>query len=209
MSGIFITFEGIDFCGKSVQLELLQKRIINVDKQVVVIREPGGTVISEKIRQMLLDKNNMEMTPITEFLLYSAARSQLVIEKIIPELNSGKIVLCDRYYDSSTAYQGFGRELDLNIVNNINNFATYNISPHITFLLDIDINEVEKRKKKINVELDRIENESKTFFNVVRQGYLQIAKDNHQQFKVIDGKKTIPEIEKEIWNHFWSYLQGV
>ena len=208
MKGILITFEGIDFCGKSVQMELLAEKIVNLGKSIVVIREPGGTIISEKIREVLLKKERESMTPVAEFLLYSAARSQLVQEKIISNLNAGKIILCDRFYDSSTAYQGYGRGIELNMVRQINKLATQDISPHITFLLDIDIDEVEKRKKNINAQLDRIEEETKTFFNKVRQGYLIIAENNTQRFRIIDGSKTISAIENEIWNHFWSYLQG-
>lgn len=208
MKGILITFEGIDFCGKSVQLELLAKKIVNSGKSVVVIREPGGTVISEKIREVLLKKERETMNAVTEFLLYSAARAQLVQEKIVPDLNAGKIILCDRFYDSSTAYQGYGRGIKLNMVHQINKLATQDTSPDITFLLDITIAEVEKRKKKINARLDRMEDESKTFFNKVRQGYLKIAEANSQRYKIVDGTKSIPEIENEIWNHFWSYLQG-
>ena len=208
MKGILITFEGIDFCGKSVQMELLAEKIVNLGKSIVVIREPGGTIISEKIREVLLRKERESMTPVAEFLLYSAARSQLVQEKIISNLNAGKIILCDRFYDSSTAYQGYGRGIELNMVHQINKLATQDISPHITFLLDIDIDEVEKRKKNINTQLDRIEEETKDFFNKVRQGYLIIAENNPQRIRIIDGSQTISAIENEIWNHFWSYLQG-
>lgn len=208
MAGILITFEGIDFCGKSVQMELLVNKIVNLGKSVVVIREPGGTLIAEKIRDVLLKKEHEEISPLTEFLLYSAARAQVVQEKIFPNLAENKIVICDRFYDSTTAYQGYGREIELSLIHKINQLVTQGISPQITFLLDIEIDELEKRKRKINVRLDRMERETLTFFNKVRQGYLSIAKNNPQRFKIINGNKSISEIENEIWNHFWNYLQG-
>jgi len=202
MKGILVTFEGIDFCGKSVQMELLAKNIVNSGNSVVVLREPGGTIISEKIRDVLLKKERETMSPVAEYLLYSAARAQLVKEKIVPKLNEGNIVLCDRYYDSSTAYQGYGRGINLNKINMINKLATQQVSPDLTFLLDIDIGEMEKRKQKMNAKLDRMEEESKTFFNNVRHGFLAIAKNKSHRFRIIDGSKSINEIENEIWNYF-------
>ena len=208
MKGKLITFEGIDYCGKSIQMELLKKKIVNLGKPVLIIREPGGTLVSEKIRDILLKRENELMSPVTEYLLFSAARAQLVQHKILPNLKAGKTILCDRFYDSSTAYQGYGRGIDLDRVNLINKLATQNISPDITFLLDIDIDEVERRKEKSQRKLDRIEQETRTFFNKVRQGYLTIAENNPNRFKIIDGTKSIPEIENIIWSIFNSYLQG-
>jgi len=208
MDGIFVTFEGIDYCGKSLQLELLSQKIVNHGRLVSVIREPGGTVISEKIRDVLLKNEHNQMNSVTEILLYSAARSQVVSEKIVPHLNDGKIVLCDRFFDSTTAYQGYGRGIDLKFVENINRVATQNISPDITYLLDISVDVYHERQNKINAEPDRMEAEGNVFFEKVRQGFLTIARQNTDRFVIIDGSKSIPEIEDIIWQHFWSYLQG-
>ncbi len=208
MNGLFVTFEGIDFCGKSVQLELLTQKIVNLDKSYLVIREPGGTHISEKIRDVLLQKSNEIMNPLSEIFLYSAARAQLTQHKIIPGLKTGNIILCDRFFDSTTAYQGYGRGIELNLVKQINRMATQNILPEITFLLDITIDEMEKRKKISNTTLDRMEQESRAFFETVRQGYLKIAQEEPERFIIIDGSKPIPVIENEIWNHFQEHLQG-
>jgi len=206
--GMLVSFEGIDFCGKSVQLELLVQKIVNLGNSVVVVREPGGTVISEKIRDVLLKKEHQQMNPVTEMLLYSAARAQLVQDKIIPHLKQGAIIVCDRYYDSTTAYQGYGRGIDLHIIEQINKLVTTNIEPNISYLIDIDVDEVEKRQLKMKANLDRIEEESKVFFNCVRKGYLEIARKNPQRFVIIDGMRSIPEIATEIWNNFRSQLQG-
>ncbi|MBD3290630.1 dTMP kinase [candidate division KSB1 bacterium] len=208
MTGLFVTFEGIDFCGKSVQLELLTQKIVNLGKSHLIIREPGGTIISEKIRDVLLEKSTEKMDPISEIFLYSAARAQLTRHKIIPGLQSGNIVICDRFFDSTTAYQGYGRGIDLDFVKQINRMATQNILPDITFLLDITIDEMEKRKQESKVIPDRMEDESRVFFEKVRQGYLTIGSENPERFVIIDGSRKIPEIETEIWKHVYKYLQG-
>jgi dTMP kinase len=202
---MFITFEGIDFCGKSVQVELLQQKCVNLGKKVIVIREPGGTLIAEKIRQVLLAKESEPMNPVAELLLYSAARAQLVQQQIIPNLKAGQIIICDRYFDSTTAYQGYGRGIDLATINQIHQLATQEVLPDLTFIIDIDLDEVERRKKKVNTTLDRMEIETKTFFEKVRQGYLTIAEQYPKRIKVINGQQPIPNVAQEIWN----YLQGV
>ncbi len=132
---MFITFEGIDFCGKSTQIDLLEKHLLNKNKKVLVIREPGGTEISEKIRRMLLDKENSKMFMETEFLLFSASRSQLVREKIQPYLERGFYVISDRFHDSSSAYQGYGRGISIDVISSINKLAIGKSMPDITFLL--------------------------------------------------------------------------
>jgi dTMP kinase len=199
MSGQLITFEGIDFCGKSVQIDRLIARLKVNQIPFTLLREPGGTVIAEKIRDTLLTKEHEIMSPVTEFLLYSSARSQLVSEKIVPSLKQGLLVICDRYYDSSTAYQGYGRDIDLHIVHQINHFATNGIKTKVTFFIDIDIEEMEKRKKQANHKLDRMEDQQRTFFEKVRNGYLKIVKQESERFYVIDGKRTINSIAEEIW----------
>ncbi len=174
---MFITFEGIDFCGKSTQVELLKSYLVNKNKKVEIIREPGGTNISEEVRNILLDKKNGNMFMETEIFLFSASRAQLVREKIRPYLEKGFYVISDRFHDSSVAYQGYGRGVSIEAVSNVNNLAIGITIPDITFFIDIPIEEAEKRKtgKSIN-ELDRIEISELNFFERVRNGYLEISK---------------------------------
>jgi len=194
---MFITFEGLDFCGKSTQVELLKKYLIQQNKKVEIIREPGGTEISEKIRDILLDKKNNNMFMESEIFLFSASRSQLVREKIRPYLKKGFYVISDRFHDSTTAYQGFGRGIDIESVKKINEVAIGITKPNITFFIDIPIKEVENRKEKKRNELDRIEISDLNFFERVRNGYLELSK-KEKRFKVIDGTKSIDQIHKKI-----------
>lgn len=199
MKGTFITFEGIDFCGKSVQINRLTARLTDNGIPFYLLREPGGTIIAEKIRDILLTKEQEDMSPITEYLLFSAARAQLTQEKIIPALEKGLMVISDRYYDSSTAYQGYGRGIDVDTIHQVNRFATSAIKPNLTFFIDIDIEEMENRKKQADQKLDRMEDQQRTFFERVRNGYLQIVKQESERFYTIDGKRTINLIADEIW----------
>jgi dTMP kinase len=195
---MFITFEGLDFCGKSTQLELLKKYFEQSGNIVKIIREPGGVQISEKIRNILLDNENEEMFSETELLLFSASRSQLVREKIIPYLKNGDIVISDRFHDSSIAYQGFGREIDTQFVIDLQKFAIGKAKPDITFFIDIPVSEVSHRKSKlIDGNLDRIEVSENDFYEKVRGGYKFLAK-NEERFVTIDGLMTIDEINHEI-----------
>jgi dTMP kinase len=197
---MLISFEGLDFCGKSTQVELLVNYLNNSGKKVKVIREPGGTVISEKIRDILLDKKNDKMHIETEILLFSASRAQLVREVIQPYLNEGYFVITDRFYDSTTAYQGFGRQIPLGFVEKINMFAVGNTIPQITFFIDIPIEESDKRKTLRNGgELDRIEMSKRSFYEKVREGYLYLA-EKEKRFRIIDGLKHIDEIHEIIIN---------
>lgn len=195
---MFITFEGLDFCGKSTQVELLRKYFIIQGKKVIVIREPGGTEISESIRGILLNKNNFKMKTETEFLLFSSSRAQLVREVIIPALNSNTIVISDRYIDSSIAYQGYGRGLDIEILKLINSFVINEAIPNLTFLIDIPVEESLKRKSmKQPYLLDRIEISENAFYHRVWEGYHKIAKFE-KRFVIIDGTQKIEEIHKKI-----------
>ncbi len=195
---MFITFEGIDFCGKSTQVELLKKFFTDRDKKVEIIREPGGTEISELVRSILLDKKNYHMVMETEIFLFSAARAQLVREKIRPYLNQGIYVISDRFHDSTTAYQGFGRGIDIESVNHINSLAIGETIPDLTFFIDITIEEAERRKKLMrNFDPDRIEVSEASFYKRVRAGYLFIA-DQNSRMKVINGMKSIEEIHNDI-----------
>jgi|WetSurMetagenome_2_1015567.scaffolds.fasta_scaffold17629_2 dTMP kinase len=197
---MFITFEGIDLCGKSTQVKLLLDYLKKNKEKVILVREPGGTLISEKIRKILLDKDNSKMRYLTEFLLFSASRHQLTEEIIKPLLKKNYIVICDRYYDSSTAYQGYGGKIDLEIINQINKIATNNLIPDISFLIDINYDENIRRRKLSGKSHDRIEQKEKNYYSKVINGYRAIAKLNSKRFKIIEGKKEINEIHNEILN---------
>ena len=197
---MFITFEGIDFCGKSTQIELLKSYLLKNKKKVEVIREPGGTEISEKIRTMLLDKQNSKMLMETEFLLFSASRAQLVREKIRPYLEKGIYVISDRFHDSSTAYQGYGRGISIEVILSIHKLAIGNTLPDITFFIDIPVEIAEQRRQeKLSEHLDRIENSNKDFYSRVRNGYLELAK-NENRFRILNGTDSIENIHENIIN---------
>lgn len=194
---MFITFEGIDFCGKSTQVDLLRRYLIEQKKIVEIIREPGGTRISEMVRSILLDKIHQNMYNETEFLLFSSSRAQLVREKIRPYLMKGYYVISDRFHDSSTAYQGFGRGLSIEAIMNIHNLAIGDTIPDITFFIDIPVEEAENRKSQnLHKELDRIEVSEKDFYDKVRNGYLFLSKD--KRFRKLDGMQPIEIIHENI-----------
>ncbi|MGO1581376.1 MAG: dTMP kinase [Peptoniphilaceae bacterium] len=189
MSGLFVTFEGPDGCGKSTIANLIYERL--KDKfDIIKTREPGGTLISEKIRDLVLDKDNKDMDYRTEALLYAASRAQHVAEKIKPSLEKDKIVLCERFVLSSIAYQGYGRDLDIKDIKMINNFATGDIQPDIIFLFDTKDKWTLNRKIKSGG--DRIENSGSEFHKRVMQGYKELSKDD--QYFVIDATKGIDEV---------------
>jgi dTMP kinase len=194
----FISFEGIDFSGKSTQISLLSNYLSEKGYDVYVLREPGGTILSEQIRKILLDKQHSNMTSIAEIFLYSAARNQLLEEKIIPLLNKGYYVLADRYVDSTTAYQGYGRSLDLEMVKNINTAATKSILPFITFYLEIPPYIATERLKSSGKAADRLEVQGIDFYRRVFDGYKEISINNDSRFYTIDGLKSIENVHKEI-----------
>ena len=205
---MFITFEGIDFCGKSTQVKLLSEYLLEQKKDVHLIREPGGTEISEKIREILLDKKNNAMVMETEIFLFSASRAQLVKEVIRPYLQKGYYVISDRFHDSSTAYQGYGRGLPVDTIMKIHNLAIGDTIPDITFFIDIP-NEValERKAKKTHLDLDRIEISDNLFFERVRAGYLWLA-EKEKRFRIIDGTQSIEKINGLILNEIKS-LEGL
>lgn len=189
--GALISLEGIDGSGKSTLMEMLCLRLNN-SFNLLSLREPGGTNISEKIRELLLDSRNGGMVSKTEALLYDAARSQLVEEIIVPALNEGKIVLIDRYIDSTIAYQGYGRGLDISFLEIVNQFCTGGLKPDLTLLLDIDPAEGHKRKKK-DIP-DRLEKEGISFQYRVREGYLEIAGKEPERVKILDASQNVDTI---------------
>ncbi len=197
---MFITFEGIDFCGKTTQVKLLKDFLESKNKIVKIIREPGGTEISEKIREILLDKDYYNMCYQTEVFLFSASRAQLVREKIIPFLLNDYFVISDRFHDSTIAYQGYGRGIPLEIIEHINQLAIGDTIPDITFFLDIPVEVADERKRQNSLlELDRMEISQSDFFQKIRDGYLKIIK-KEKRFRVIDGSQPIGIIHKKIVN---------
>ncbi|RPH38065.1 dTMP kinase [bacterium] len=204
---MFLTFEGLDFSGKTTQARLVVEKLkippsnSGISPRTVqFIREPGGTRISERLRDILLDKKNLELNQMTELLLFSASRAQLVEELILPALRRGETVVCDRYYDSTTAYQGFGRGLDLATIRQINAAATFGLNTDLTVLVDIPVPEIERRKALAGLSFDRMESSGRPFYEKVRNGYREIASAEPGRFIVVDGLKPVQELEQEIWN---------
>ena len=197
MGGLFITIEGPDGSGKSTQIKKLAAYLEQKGHGVVVTREPGGTRISEKIREIILDRENIEMDPVTEALLYAASRAQHVAEVIQPAVDSGKTVICDRFVDSSIVYQGIGRGLGIDAVENINRIAVKNILPDITFLFQL-CPEVGLERKSEQGEKDRLEQEALDFHQKVFQGYQRLKALYPQRIVVVDASGSIEEIHKDV-----------
>lgn len=195
---MFITFEGLDFSGKSTQAKMLHEYLLRKKQKSILLREPGGTKISEKIRDILLDKEHLEMFLLTEFFLFSASRTQLVNEVIKPHLSKKVIVICDRYYDSSSAYQGYGGNLEMKKVDIINNFATGGLIPDITFLINLKPKDAFSRARNGNNIKDRIENKKLSYYMKVYNGFNAIADKNKKRFVIIDGANGIEDIHLEI-----------
>jgi len=194
MKGIFITFEGIDGSGKTTQIELLNNFLKQSGFDVILTREPGGTDIGNKIRKILLDSKNIQMSHRAETLLFLASRAELVSKVIRPSLNQGKIIICDRFFDSTIAYQGIARQLGAEKVLDMSLWATENIIPDLTFLLSIDIGECENRIKNGKKKKDRIEKEEIEFKNKIQQGYLQLAGQNKERFIIVNGYLDIESV---------------
>ena len=195
--GLFITFEGIDGCGKSTQFEMLKSYLESEKVEYIVVREPGGTVIGEKIREILLSKKNDKMTSMAELLLFEAARAQITEETIIPSLNKGITVLCDRFFDSTTAYQGYARGIGTKITDELNTLATGGLKPDITFFIDITVDEALRRRGIRGEGDDRMEALGTEFQRKVAEGYRQAAAAD-SRIKTIDGMRTPEEIFEDI-----------
>lgn len=197
MKGIFITFEGIDGCGKSTQTALCREWLESLGKTVLLVREPGGTKIGEKIRSLLLDKDNGAMAPMTELFLFEAARAQIVEETIKPALAEGKAVICDRFFDSSFAYQGHARGLGEDMVSRLNMYATGGLEPDITFFLDISVKEAVMRREGRGGEKDRIESAGDSFQELVREGFIRAASAD-KRIVTVDATESPVEIFKQV-----------
>lgn len=196
--GIFITLEGGEGAGKTTQISEIEKYFHSKGLKCVCTREPGGIPISESIRNIILDKKNTSMDGRTEALLYAAARRQHLVEKIIPSLQENKIVICDRFIDSSLAYQGYARDIGMEAVLNINEFAIDGYMPDLTIFLDINVGKGLERVKSRNGEINRLDLEEISFHSSVRQGFLKLLQLYPERIKKIDGSKAINEVTADI-----------
>jgi dTMP kinase len=211
MKGLFITFEGTEGSGKSTHIQLLAEKLRAQGRIVRVLREPGGTPIGEEIRHTLKhSQQNRAMTSEAELLLMNASRAQLVREVIRPALIAGEIVLCDRFYDSTTAYQGYGRQLDLKMVRGVVDFAVGDTRPHLTFLLMVPLGVSEVRRQTRQAAdvaaRDRFEEADRSFFERVEEGYRAIAAAEPQRVWMIDSTRGVDEVKAEIWQRTESLL---
>jgi len=197
MRGKFITVEGTDGAGKSTQMDMLIKYLEEKGIEVVVTREPGGTKISERLREIILDAENKEMTDVTEAMLYAASRAQHVEEKIIPALEEGKFVICDRFVDSSVVYQGYARGLDMEMIESINKYAVCGLVPDITLFFDITPEAGIARKKNMH-RLDRIEQEKMDFHYKVYNGYKALCEKYPERIKRINAENDIETVHKDV-----------
>jgi dTMP kinase len=201
MTGLFITFEGTEGCGKSTQINALAARLQDQGQQVLQTREPGGTPLGEAVRNLLQhDEAGAGMSPEAELLLFTASRAQLTRERILPAIAKGEIVLCDRFMDSTTVYQGVARQIDSQAVAAINRFAVGEARPDLTILIDlppeVGLARVHARS---DGQLDRIEQEAIEFFQAVRTGYLKLAESEPKRFLVLDGNASVKVLEQQIW----------
>jgi dTMP kinase len=210
MPGLFVSFEGGEACGKSTQVARLIRKLESLEHQVLSIREPGSTQAGEAIRNLLLHSDQgISLTPAAELLLFGASRAQLVEEVLRPGLNAGKIVVADRFTDSTTVYQGIARGLDLKFIRELEEFVCAGLRPAITFLLDLDLEIIRNRRlrrvRPVNGP-DRIEELPLEFHRKVREGYLQLAREFPERIKVIDAARSLDEVEAAIWKEINAIL---
>ena len=202
MQGFFVTFEGGEGSGKTTQLKALLGHLQSVGREVVETRDPGGTAIGNQIRGLLLDGENARMGSLTELLLYEASRAQLVQEVVQPALAAGRILLCDRFTDSTVAYQGYGRGLDLDLIGRLNASAARDIRPDLTFLLDLDpvvgLERVKRRLAPSRASRDRLEGEALAFHERVRQGFRALAAAEPERVIALDAVQSLLELAAEI-----------
>ncbi len=204
--GFLITFEGGEGGGKTTQIVRLRDKLTKAGKDVVVLREPGGTMISEQIREVVLSPRNIGMAFTTEVLLFQAARAQIYRELVIPSLEAGKIVLMDRSRDSSVVYQGIVRGFGKDLIENLNNISTKNTYPDLTILLDLDV-KIGLKRRADSGKIDRLDMENHDFHQKVRQAYLDLAKEDSKRWQVVDAEKSMENVEDVIWNLVAKKLQ--
>lgn len=204
---MFITFEGIEGCGKSTQAKLLCEALIDRGFSVVFTREPGGTPAAEELRSFLLKPRNERFPPFAELSIYEAARAFHVENLIKPSLSQEAVVICDRFTDSTLAYQGYGRGIDLSLVERLNREATGGLKPDLTVLIDLPVEEAFKRISDRGK--DRMEQEDLEFHERVRQGFLSVAEKEPERFLIVDGRKTVEEIHEEVLKEVLGRLRAL
>ncbi len=208
---MFITFEGIEGCGKTTQVNLLTRYLEEKNISFIKTLEPGGTDIGQDIRKILLDSKNTHLAPLTELILYAADRAQHVSEVIRPALDQGKWVVCDRFYDATVAYQGFGRGMNMDLVSFLNTQAAAGLNPDLTILMDcpedIGLKRALERNKTQNLEdQGRFEKEKMEFHRKVRGGYLNLAEKHRDRFRIIDASRSVDEVKQDIRNLLASFI---
>ncbi len=194
---MLITFEGIEGSGKSTQVDLLYAYLVGKGQRVVKTREPGGTSFGEALRKAFL-KRDTTVYPLSELLVFMAMRAQHVEEVILPSLQDGKIVLCDRFVDATYAYQGYGRGIDLGIIETLNRLVTKGVRPNLTLLVDCPVKVGLRRKAGSDVVMDRFETEATDFHRAVRKAYLKLAKEDPKRFVLVDGRKGVDEVHRVV-----------
>jgi len=204
---MFITFEGTEGSGKTTQIKLLATSLQQLGYQVCCTREPGGTAIGNQIRHILHDVNNREMTAEAEILLYAASRAQLVRELILPKLNQKQIVLCDRYVESTYAYQGYGRGLNFEILRHLSAFATQELRPDLIIYLDLDIDVGLQRKQVGQAEMNRMDQQTRDFYERVHQGYYEMAQTEPARWLIIPASADVEVIQARIYQQIQPLLQ--
>ena len=197
MTGLFISIEGGEGTGKTTQVKLLAEYLAGKGLSVVQTLEPGGTYIGRRIRELLLSTESTGMAPFTELLLYNAARVQLLHEVILPALGKGSVVVTDRFSDSTLAYQGYGRQIDMKVIDSLDALATGRLRPDLTFLLDIDVETGLRRNKAISKQ-DRLELEDISFHDRVRKGFIGIYAKEQERFRILDCSRPIAEVHRDI-----------
>ena len=197
--GLFITFEGGEGCGKSTQARLLYQKLKRHNIQSLLTKEPGGTPLGNKIRSLLKVKRDFTISPLSELFLFAACRSQLIQDVIGPALDAGRVVVCDRFCDSTTVYQGFGRGLDLSLIDSVNTSATGGLKPDVTILLDVLPEQGLQRKKKIHQ--DRFDSEELSFHRKIREGYLNLAAKEPARWLVLQSHLPYNKLSQLAWEH--------
>jgi dTMP kinase len=203
VKGLFITFEGTEGSGKTTQISLLADHLASTGRTATLTREPGGTPIGDQVRKILLDPSNKALHPRAELLLYAASRAQHLAERILPALEAGRIVLCDRFSDATLAYQGYGRGLDIGTIRSLDQIVTGGMSPHLTLLLDLDVSaglsRARGRNSSAGLEHEgRFENEDIAFHDRVRRGYLTLARQEPERVRVVDAARMPDVVQREI-----------
>ncbi|WP_206922232.1 dTMP kinase [Alicyclobacillus suci] len=206
--GVFITFEGIDGVGKTTQIQLLARALAKANVDVVCTREPGGTQLGDQIRSLLLSRENQSMAPRTEALLYAASRAQLVEEVIVPGLQAGKVVLCDRYVDASIAYQGGGLGLGEEAVAQMNEFAVNGVLPDLTILFDLPLADARERLRQSRgaAHLDRIESRDAAYFSRVQAAFARLSAKAKSRIQIVDARHSVDALQQEIYHIVWKHI---